>query len=592
MKKFDLVNFRDLVPRTAELFKKKIEGDDSAFFNGYCANALGKDCISGIIVAIVALPLSMAFSIAAGATPAQGIYTAIIAGFFISVLGGSRFQIGGPTGAFVVIIYNVIAAYGMSGLLAATILAGVFLVLMGVFGLGRFIKYIPYPVTTGFTTGIGLLIFSQQMKDFFGLNIEKSSPEFINKWVEHFQAASSADVVTLAAGLGTMAIIVMARRFAPRLPSAAAGVLIMTLVCHAAKVLLQDAPLESANHIENILVAQVRNLDTIATRFGGIPSALPRLAIPPLNFTVFQNVFPAALSIALLAAIESLLSAVVSDSMSGDKHNSNTELFAQGVANIASAIFGGVPATGAIARTATNIKSGAVSPVSGIVHAFVLVLFVLFLAPAASAIPLASLSAVLIIVAWDMSNIPRFIRIIRTAPKSDTIVLAITFILTVLVDLSYAVVIGVLLAIFLFMRRMVELGGIRSGNDALIERLVAGDQGAQAKDAAQEKLDKNTEVFEINGPFFFGIADMLQGTLRSLGTTPKKIILRMRAVPAIDSTGIAALESFLINCRAKKIRLIITECDAQPRHALEKSGFVHDLGPDNFIDTLTAAINA
>ncbi|MDR3300898.1 MAG: STAS domain-containing protein [Spirochaetaceae bacterium] len=587
-----LINVKDLIPRTLELFKKKIEGDESTIFNGYSLNLLGKDCISGIIVAIVALPLSMAFSIAAGASPAQGIYTAIIAGFFISALGGSRFQIGGPTGAFVVIIFNVIATNGMSGLLAATILAGVFLVLMGVFGLGRFIKYIPYPVTTGFTTGIGLLIFSQQMKDFFGLNIEKSSPEFINKWIEHFEAAASADLVTLTVGLGTMAIIIIARRFAPRVPSAAAGVLVMTLVCTVAKALLQDIPferLDAYNELERFFITQVDSLDTISTRFGGIPQALPHLDIPPLSFAVFQNVFPAALSIALLAAIESLLSAVVSDSMSGDKHNSNTELFAQGIANIASAIFGGIPATGAIARTATNIKSGAVSPVSGIVHAIVLLLFVLFLAPAASAIPLASLSAVLIIVAWDMSNVPRFIRIIRTAPKSDTIVLVITFLLTVLVDLSYAVVIGVLLAIFLFMRRMVELGGVRTGNDALIEHLVSGEKSPQMQDSAKALFGKDTELIEINGPFFFGIADMLQGTLGSLGRTPKKIVLRMRFVPAIDSTGIAALESFLLNCRQKKIRLIITECNDQPKRALEKSGFLENIGAGNFLSAIEDA---
>ncbi|MDR2864038.1 MAG: sulfate permease [Spirochaetaceae bacterium] len=590
MRKFNNpVNFRDLIPRTVELFRKKIEGDESTSLNSYSLNSFGKDCMSGVIVAIVALPLSMAFSIAAGGTPAQGLYTAIIAGFFISAFGGSRFQIGGPTGAFVVIIFNVISVYGISGLTAATILAGIFLVLMGIFGLGHFIKYIPHPVTTGFTTGIGLLIFSQQMKDFFGLDIASSSPDFINKWKEHFQAAASFDLITLSIGLGTMLIIILVRRFAPRIPSAAAGVLCMTLLCVLLKQLFQHIPAEGYGEIADNLILQINNLDTIATRFGGIPSAPPKLDIPNLNFEIFQAVFPAAFSIALLAAIESLLSAVVSDSMSGDRHNSNTELFAQGMANIASAIFGGIPATGAIARTATNIKAGAVSPVSGIVHSIVLLLFVLFLAPAASAIPLACLSAVLIVVAWDMSNIPRFIRIIRTAPKSDVSVLIATFLLTVLVDLSYAVIIGVLIAVFLFLRRMIEIGGIRSLNNELIAQLAYGDINPRVKASIQALSRKDIEILEINGPFFFGCADMLQGTLSHLAKTPKKIILRMGSVPAIDSTGIASLESFLINCQRKKIQLLIAECRDQPKRALEKAGFVKNLGDHNFFDTLEDA---
>jgi SulP family sulfate permease len=589
MKKKSLVNLSDLIPRTVELFKKKIEGDENTRFNGYSLNLLGKDCVSGLIVAVVALPLSMAFSIAAGTTPAMGIYTAIVAGFIVSVLGGSRFQIGGPTGAFVVIIAGVIATYGISGLAAATILAGIFLILMGVFGLGRFIKYIPYPVTTGFTTGIGLLIFSQQMKDFFGLGIEKSSPDFIPKWIEHFQYAATFDPVTLAAGLGTMAIIILVRRFSPRIPSAAAGVLIITIVCAVLKEVCKEAV--SDNSIINSLIGHVNNLATIASRFGGMPRTLPAPSLPSLNFAVFRDVFPAALSIALLAAIESLLSAVVSDSMSGDRHNSNTELFAQGVANVASVIFGGIPATGAIARTATNIKSGAVSPVSGIVHAVVLFFFILFLAPAAQAIPLASLSAVLIVVAWDMSNIPRFIRIIKTAPKSDVSVLITTFLLTVLVDLSYAVIVGVLLAVFLFMRRMIEIGGIRSTNDELMGHITREKRRVGTEDSMQALSRKDIEIIEINGPFFFGVADMLQGTLLHLSRVPKKIILRMRFVPAIDSTGIAALESFLMNCRAKKIRLILTECNAQPKHALEKAGLIESIGHENVIDTLNEAID-
>ncbi|MDR2509923.1 MAG: STAS domain-containing protein [Spirochaetaceae bacterium] len=559
MNKLKLFNIEDLIPRMAELFRPK----------GYDLNTFGKDCVAGIIVGIVALPLSMAFSIAAGGSPAQGLYTAIIAGFFISALGGSRYQIGGPTGAFVVIIFGVIAQHGMAGLIAASVLAGIFLVLMGAFGLGRFIKYIPYPVTTGFTTGIGLLIFSQQIKDFMGLEIARSSPDFLKKWLEHFQAIATIDFVTLAVGLGTMAIILVVRRFAPRIPAAASGVLVVTILCAVFKL----------------------DVQTIATRFGGIPNTLPAPDIPPLNFTVFRDVFPSALSIALLAAIESLLSAVVADGMTGDRHNSNTELIAQGVGNIASAIFGGIPATGAIARTATNIKAGAASPVAGIVHALTLVLFILFLSPAASAIPLASLSAVLIIVSWDMSNIPRFIRIIRTAPKSDASVLITTFLLTVLVDLSYAVIVGVLLAVFLFMRRMIEMADIRMENDEFVSHLAFGDK-EHSSGTIKALSNKDTDIFEISGPFFFGVADMLQNTLRHLSKTPKKIILRMRSVPAVDSTGIAALESFFMSCQKQKIRLIITECGSQPRKALIKSGFIELLGEENCIDSLDAAIDA
>lgn len=586
MKKIKLFNLYDFIPRTVELFRKNKDGSP-----GYSLAGFGRDCAAGIVVGIVALPLSMAFSIAAGGTPAQGIHTSIIAGFFISVLGGSRFQIGGPTGAFVVIIVNVIALHGISGLIAATVLAGIFLVLMGVFGLGRFIKYIPYPVTTGFTTGIGLLIFSQQVKDFFGLDIAKSPPDFISKWVEHFKAASSFEIITFAVGAGTLAIIILIRRFAPRIPGAACGVLIMTIATYLLKRLFHDYDV-SGGGIDAVLVSQIQQLDTIAARFGGIPSSLPVPVIPPLSFEVFRDVFPAAFSIALLAAIESLLSAVVADGMSGDQHNSNTELIAQGLGNIASAVCGGIPATGAIARTAMNIKSGAVSPVAGIVNTVTLLLFVLFLAPSASAIPLASLSAVLIVVSWDMSNLSRFIRIIKTAPKSDVSVLIATFMLTVLIDLSYAVVIGMLLAVFLFMRRMIEMASIRSENDEFIASLAYGGAASAPEHNLAGLAPKDTEIFQINGPFFFGVADMLQGVLRQLSKTPKKIILRMDSVPAVDATGIAALESFLMNCNKKGIRLIITECGEQPKKAFLKAGFIELLGHENFIESLEKAIEA
>jgi SulP family sulfate permease len=563
MKK-QFVNFKELVPRTAELFGKK-RADGTA---PYSPASFGKDCVSGLIVGVIAMPLAMAFSIAAGGTPAQGLYTAIVAGFFVSLLGGSRYQIAGPTGAFVVIIYSVIARHGWSGLVAAAIIAGILLILMGVFRLGTFIKYIPYPVTTGFTTGIGLLIFSQQVKDFFGLDIADSAPGFLEKWAQYFEAAGTADAATLGAGLGTIAVIVLLRRFAPRIPGAVVAVLAATVVCRLFGI---AAP-------------------TIGEVFGRIPSSLPIPALPVVTWALVREVFPDALAIALLAAIESLLSAVVADGMTGDRHNSNTELVAQGIGNIASALAGGIPATGAIARTAANIKSGAVSPVSGIVHSLTLLLFILFLAPAASLIPLASLSAVLIIVSWDMSNIARFTRLVKTAPKSDVFVLLVTFILTVLVDLTFAVEIGVLLAVLLFIRRMVEIADVKPQNSELMAALAMGnlEKGADRKMRALSRND--IEVYEIDGPFFFGVADMLQNTLLRLAASPKTVVLRMRAVPAIDSTGIAALESFLANCRKRKIRLVISEVRAQPAKALDKAGFIAALGRENITATLEEAM--
>ncbi|GHU87523.1 sodium-independent anion transporter [Spirochaetia bacterium] len=563
MVSFNFVSLRDFIPRTFELFQKG-EG------KGYSWNSFGKDLLAGLIVGIVALPLAMAFSIAAGGTPAQGLYTAIIAGFCISAFGGSRFQIGGPTGAFVVIIYGVITKHGMAGLIAATVLAGLMLIAMGASGLGRFIKYIPYPVTTGFTTGIGVLIFSQQVKDFLGLDIAKSSPGFFAEWSEYFGAIGTIDPATVCVGFGAMGIIILIRRFIPRIPGAAVGVLVLTVLCFAFGL-----PVES-----------------IGSRFGGIPASLPLPHIPPISWDVVRDVFPDAFTIALLAAIESLLSAVVADGMTGDRHNSNTELIAQGIGNIASAIFGGIPATGAIARTATNIKSGAASPIAGIVHAVTLVLFILLLAPAASAIPLASLSAVLMVVSWDMSNVPRFIRIIRTAPKSDAIVLITTFVLTIAFDLTFAVEVGVVLAIFLFLRRMVEMGTIKSENDDLIAELAYGDieNHGVAANSIKALYQKDIEVFSINGPFFFGVADTLQQVLRGLRKKPKAFILRMQDVPAIDSTGITALESLLTQCRRGKIRLILCEIREQPHKALEKAGFINAIGKENVLDTLDDAL--
>ncbi|MDR2797267.1 MAG: STAS domain-containing protein [Treponema sp.] len=551
----------DFIPRIVELFPGTTGGN-------YSWAAFGKDCLAGVIVGIVALPLSMAFSIAAGGTPAQGLYTAITAGFCISFLGGSKFQIGGPTGAFVIIIFGIIHEHGMMGLITATLLAGIMLVIMGISGLGRFIKFIPYPVTTGFTTGIGVLIFSQQVKDFLGLQIETSSPAFFEKWMEYGRFFSTFDPLTLGIGVGTILLIILVRHFFPRIPGAAVGVTVATLVCF-----FLGLPVE-----------------TVGTRFGGIPASLPMPLLPAMSWGLVRDVLPDSFTIALLAAIESLLSAVVADSMTGDRHKANMELAAQGIGNIISALFGGIPATGAIARTATNIKSGAVSPMAGIIHVLTLVIFILFLAPAASAIPLTSLSAVLMVVSWDMSNVGRFFRLIRYSPKSDTIVLITTFLLTIAFDLTFAVEVGVILAVFLFLRRMIEVTDVKPGNDDLITELAFGDIEKSTVDSIIDLSHKDIEIYEITGPFFFGVADMLQNTLRKVAKTPQFLILRMRAVPVIDSTGIAALESFLIQCRHRKINLMLCEIREHPGKTLEKAGFIGDLGADRIIPTLEEAL--
>jgi SulP family sulfate permease len=521
-------------------------------------------------VGVVALPLAMAFSISAGGTPAQGLYTAIMAGLCVSLLGGSKFQISGPTGAFVTIIFGVQSRFGMDGLIAATVLAGLMLLAMGLSGLGKFIKYMPHPVTTGFTAGIGLLIFSQQIKDLFGLDIAASSPEFFHKWAEYIDAFHTFRWPSLAMGLATIGVIILVRRFAPRLPGAAIAVGLAAIATAAFAL-----PVE-----------------TVGSRYGGIPSSLPIPVVPAFHWGVIREVLPSAFTIALLAAIESLLSAVVADSMTGDRHNANMELAAQGIGNIASGLFGGIPATGAIARTAANIKTGAVSPVSGIVHAATLAVFILLLSKAASFIPLASLAGVLIVVSWDMSNIPRVIRLVRASPKSDASVLLTTFVLTVVFDLTFAVEIGVILAVFLFMRRVIEVAAIKPENNELIAELAYGDIGRRTKSEIEALSNDAVEIYQIDGPLFFGVADRLHTTVRTVPETARAIVLRLRDVPAIDASGIAALEFFLAQCKARNITLLLSEIREQPEKALRKYGFVSSLGADNIKYSIEEALDA
>jgi SulP family sulfate permease len=507
---------------------------------GYSARIFRTDAIAGLTVAIVALPLAMALGIASGASPDKGLVTAVVAGLLISALGGSRVQVGGPTGAFVVVIFNVIAAHGYDGLLIATLLAGLILILAGVFRLGRIIKYIPHPVVTGFTAGIAVIIASSQVKDFLGLTIDKVPADFIPKWQAYLGAISTTDVATVAVGVGALAIIVALRKLAPKLP----GFLIAVVVSSVAVAGL-GLP-----------------VDTIGSRFPDIPLGLPMPSLPEISLAKINAVLPAAFTIAFLAGIEALLSAVVADGMAGTRHRSNQELIGQGVANLGSALFGGLPATGAIARTATNIRSGAKTPVAGIMHAVFLLLFMLFATNLMAFVPMAALAAILFMVAWGMSEYERFLALLRM-PNSDRSVLLLTFGLTVLVDLTVAIGIGVTLASLLFMARMAEAVEIDTGS--------MKDTDLDSEDVHQrDALPVGVEVFRINGPFFFGVAGELLDTLRRLGESPKAIILRMRLVPLLDASGLQALEEFIEQARVAGARVILSGVQPQPRSMLER----------------------
>jgi SulP family sulfate permease len=537
------------IPRSFQLYRQ-----------GYGSGLFIKDFIAGLTVGIVALPLAMAFGIASGVTPDRGLFTAIVAGFLISFLGGSRFQIGGPTGAFVVIIFNVIYKHGYDGLVVTTLMAGVLLLVFGLCRLGSLIKYIPHPVTTGFTTGIAVLIFSSQMKDFFGLEMDAVPPEFFDKWEAYAHHAASLHPTTLAIGIGALASILVVRRFVPRVPGPVIGVVLASVTVWLFGL----------------------DVETIGSRFGGIPSELPSLTFPTVTLEQVRVLLPDAMTIALLAGIESLLSCVVADGMTGDKHNSNVELSAQGVANIASVLFGGIPATGAIARTVTNIRSGGQTPVAGIVHAIVLVAFVLYLAPLASFIPLASLAAVLLVVSWDMSELQKFLRVFK-APKSDSSVMVLTFVLTVVVDLTVAVYVGVLLAAILFMRRMSEVTAITSCE--LSE--MAGATGAGFRDLA---IPDGVRVYEIDGPFFFGVADRFQNVLSFLEEQPRVFILRMRKVPAVDSSGVNALETFVRRCKTRGVHVVMSGVRDRARIVFERMGTEDLIGSENICANIDCAL--
>ena len=505
--------------------------------SGYGKADFRSDVLAGLTVAIVALPLAMALAIAIGASPDKGLVTAVIAGFLISFLGGSRVQVGGPTGAFVVVVFNVIAQHGYDGLLLATLMAGIMLIICGYARLGVVIKYVPYPVITGFTAGIAVIIASSQVKDFLGLTIKEVPAEFIEKWLSYFEHMGSINFWSLAIGLFALAIIITIRKKAPKLP----GYLI-AVVAASVVVTLFHLPVE-----------------TIGSRFPHIPSGLPWPEIPAFSYEKFRDVIPSAFTIAFLAGIEALLSAVVADGMTGHRHRSNQELVGQGVANVASALFGGLPATGAIARTATNIRSGAKSPVAGMMHAVFLLVFMMAASDVMKYVPMAALAAILFIVAWGMSEIRHFIHIYKLS-RTDRTVMILTFLLTVLVDLTVAIGVGVTLACLIFMMQMSKTVEIAAGkgNDEEDQRL---------------SLPKDVEVFRINGPFFFGVSSELIDVLTRMGQMPKVLIVRMRLVPFLDTSGVSALEDMVKKCKAAGTIVIFAALQPQPKGLLNRLHF-------------------
>ena len=524
------------------------------FREGYTRDTVTRDVIAGIVVGIVALPLALAFAIASGVPPERGLYTAIIAGFLISALGGSRVQIGGPTGAFVVIVYGIVTRYGYEGLVICTVLAGIFLIIMGLARMGALIKFIPYPVVTGFTAGIAVIIFSSQVKDFLGLRMGAVPAEFVEKWVVYAEHFSSIHYATVGVATGSLVVLMVWPRISRMVPAPFVAMVLATIV-----VQLFDLPVE-----------------TIGSRFGGVPSALPRPHWPDVPWQNLRELVSPALTVALLAAIESLLSAVVADGMIGTHHKSNMELVAQGVANIASPIFGGIPATGAIARTATNVRTGGRTPLAGMVHALTLMLILVFAGEWAARVPLAALAAILVMVAYHMSEWRSFAALLR-APKSDILVLMLTFALTVFVDLTVAVQVGVVAAALLFMRRMAEVTNVEGVTTELSDASATDDPDEitqvlkRRRTLAGRTIPKDVEVYEVNGPFFFGAADKLRNVLGGLQSPPRFFILRMRNVPAIDATGIHALEQLAIKCRNHGTALILTEVREQPRSALSRA---------------------
>lgn len=515
------------------------------------------------------MPLAIAFGIASGVSPEKGIITAIVAGFIISLLGGSKVQIGGPTGAFIVIIYGIIQEYGIDGLMVATLMAGVLLILLGVFKLGTVIKFIPYPIIVGFTSGIAVTIFTTQIADIFGLNFdgEKIPGDFIGKWILYFHHFDTVNWWNFIVSMVSIFIIAITPKFSKKIPGSLVAIIVVTLAVYFMK-----------------LYGGINCIDTIGDRFS-IKAQLPEAVVPSLNWEAIKNLFPVAITIAVLGAIESLLSATVADGVIGDRHDSNTELVAQGIANVVSPIFGGIPATGAIARTMTNINNGGKTPVSGIIHAIVLFLILLFLMPLAQYIPMACLAGVLVIVSYNMSGWRVFKGLLKN-PKADVVVLLITFFLTVIFDLTVAIEVGLVIACVLFMKRVMETTQISVITDEI-------DPNKESDLEVHEEhliIPKGVEVYEINGPYFFGIATKFEEVMAELGDRPKIRIIRMRKVPFIDSTGIHNLATLCRMSQKENIHVILSGVNEQVHAVLEKSGFYELLGKENICSNINEAL--
>ena len=526
------------------------------------------DLMAGVIVGIVALPLAIAFGIASGVSPEKGIITAIVAGFIVSVFGGSRVQIGGPTGAFIIIIYGIIQQYGMQGLTIATIMAGVFLVLFGVLRLGTIIKYIPYPIVVGFTSGIAVTIFTTQVKDLFGLTMAEVPSDFVEKWIAYAHDFTTLDGWTTLIGIVSVVVIAVTPRFSKKIPGSLVAIILMTIVA----LLLKH-------------YAGVTSIETIGDRFS-INSALPEAQMPALSWETVKGLVPPALTIAILGAIESLLSATVADGVIGHRHDSNTELVGQGIANLVSPLFGGIPATGAIARTMTNINNGGRTPVAGIVHAVVLLLIFLFLMPLAQYIPMACLAGVLVVVSYGMCVWRSFAMLMKN-PKSDVTVLLITFFLTILFDLTVAIEVGLVIACLFFMRRMAETTDVKVIMDEIDPE---DDTDVKLENNEHLTIPKGVEVYEINGPYFFGAGNRFEEVMASFGSRPKVRVIRMRKVPFVDSTGIHNLTNLCLMSQKEGIQIVLSGVNPKVHAVLEHAGFYRIVGENNICSHINLAL--
>ena len=534
----------------------------------YNKKTLTADIMAGIIVGIVALPLAIAFGIASGVTPEKGIITAIVAGFIVSAFGGSRVQIGGPTGAFIIIIYGIIQQYGFQGLTIATLMAGFFLILFGLLRLGTIIKYIPYPIIVGFTSGIAVTIFTTQIKDLFGLQLASVPSDFVEKWIVYARNSDSADLWSSIVGIVSVIIIAITPRFSKKIPGSLIAIILMTVLA----LILKN-------------YCGVTSIETIGDRFT-INAQLPEAQLPGLNWETIKSLVSPALTIAILGAIESLLSATVADGVIGDHHDSNTELIGQGLANLATPLFGGIPATGAIARTMTNINNGGKTPVAGIIHAIVLVLIFLFLMPLAKYIPMACLAGVLVVVSYGMCGWRSFLALMKN-PKSDVTVLLITFFLTIIFDLTIAIEVGLIIACLLFMKRMSETTDVKVIMDEI-----------DPNDESDIKLENNehliipegVEVYEINGPYFFGAGNRFEEIMASFGDRPKVRIIRMRKVPFVDSTGIHNLTNLCIMSQKEGIQIVLSGVNPKVHAVLARSGFYELIGEENICSHINIAL--